>query len=70
MSYTVRFINSDGVEREIGKAESREECFSVIRSFLDERNFKSYYTRYWNKSGRTILDVGNHTEFFSIEPEF
>lgn len=70
MSYTIRFINSDKVERVIGEAESREECFGAIRSFLDERNFGSYYTRYWNRNGRTIIDVGSHTEFFSIEPEF
>lgn len=36
----------------------------VIRAFLDKHNFKSYYTRTWEKDGVRWYDVGSHTQFF------
>ena len=33
--------------------------------FLDDHNYKSYYTRMWNdEHGNTWYDVGSYTEFF------
>ena len=41
-----------------------KEVYLLIHLFLDEHNFKSYYTRTWNTDEGTMYDVGNHTEFF------
>lgn len=61
------FKNSKGVRREIGKTKNEKEAFKLIHQFLDEHNFKSYYTRTWlnpdNKLEK-IYDVGSHSEFF------
>lgn len=36
----------------------------VIRDFLQKHNYKSYYTRIWERNGIKWYDVGSHTEFF------
>ena len=36
----------------------------VMRHFLDEHNYKSYYTRSWEHNGLKWYDVGSWTEFF------
>ena len=46
---------------------NREEVNKEIDKFLDDHNFKSYYTRVWEENGRLIFDVGSHTEFFILE---
>ena len=43
---------------------SEEQVFTKIYQFLDEHNFKSYYTRIWEKDENRWYDVGSHTEFF------
>ncbi len=40
----------------------------LIRAFCAERNFTIYYTHTWNSGGKTIFDVGSHTEFFHLIP--
>lgn len=50
-------------------AEIRAEAMLHIRAFAAERNFVIYYTRIWNADGKTIFDVGSHTEFFHLIPE-
>lgn len=65
----VTFKNSNGQERDIGNVVDFNDVFKVIKSFLDEKNYKSYYTRYWkNEKGIYIFDVGSHTEFFYLYP--
>lgn len=47
-----------------------EECHVYIKEFIDDHNFKSYYTRVWKDEDDYFwFDVGSHTEFFvwSIE---
>lgn len=61
------FQNSRGKERLIAEPQNREEVHNEINKFLDNHNFKSYYTRVWEADGRLILDVGSHTEFFILE---
>ena len=61
------FKNGKGEERVIAEPSNREEVNNEINKFLDEHNFKSYYTRVWEADGRLILDVGSHTEFFILE---
>ena len=61
------FQNSRGEERVIAEPSNREEVNKEINNFLDDHNFKSYYTRVWEENGRLIFDVGSHTEFFILE---
>lgn len=61
------FRNGRGEERVIAEPTNKEEVSKEINKFLDEHNFKSYYTRVWNENGRLKFDVGSHTEFFYLE---
>jgi hypothetical protein len=61
------FENSQGVERVIAEVANEEEAFKEIHKFLDEHNYKSYYTRTWMVDGRKKFDVGSHTEFFYLD---
>lgn len=57
-------------EREIGIADTEREAFKIVHMFLQEHNYKSYYTRCWideNNSNRTIVDVGSWSEFFILD---
>ena len=66
--YTVRFKNSAGNIRDIGEADNANEVYSIVNKFLEDRSFKSYYKRIWTVNGRTVIDVGCHTEFFYVFP--
>lgn len=48
--------------------EIMSEAGAIINNFCSERSFKIYYTRVWNSDGKTIFDVGSHTEFFHLIP--
>ena len=64
---TLYFENSQGKRREIGKPKTEKEAFKIIHQFLDDHNYKSYYTRTWlNQENlkEKIYDVGSHSEFF------
>ena len=61
------FQNSHGIERLIAEPLNKEEVNNEINKFLDDHNFKSYYTRVWEADGRLVFDVGSHTEFFILE---
>ena len=61
------FQNSYGEERVIAEPTNREEIDKEIDKFLDNHNFKSYYTRVWEENGRLIYDVGSYTELFIVE---
>ena len=61
------FQNSRGVERLIAEPSNREEVVKEINKFLDDHNYKSYYTRVWEDNDRLVFDVGSHTEFFILE---
>lgn len=63
------FQNSQGKERVIAEVENEEEAFKEIHKFLDEHNFKSYYTRSWMANGRKKYDVGSYSEFFYLDME-
>lgn len=66
----VYFENSKGKRRVIGEdANTPQEVMKIIQKFLDEHNYKSYYTRTWCKDGWTWFDVGSHTEFFLCDGE-
>lgn len=63
---TVYFENSYGKEREIGEGKTQEACMKIIHEFLDEREYKSYYSRQWETEKGLKIDVGSHSEFFYI----
>jgi len=46
---------------------SKEGVSEYIQTFLDEHNFKSYYTRIWYADNYTWYDVGSHTEYFMVD---
>lgn len=61
------FQNSRGEESVIAEPSNREEVNKEINKFLDDHNFKSYYTRVWAENGRLIFDVGSWSEVFILE---
>ena len=63
------FENSRGIERLIAEVSTEKEAFKEIHKFLDEHNYKSYYTRTWMANGRKCFDVGSHSEFFWLSYE-
>lgn len=80
-SHVLIFKDSRGNKRKVafikdcndnGQLKSDQEIMSeanlLIRAFCAERNFTIYYTRVWNSDGKTIFDVGSHTEFFHLIP--
>lgn len=58
------FIRSNGEYKLLRENVTESQARMIIHQFLDEHNFKSYYTRTWNNGKGTIYDVGSHTEFF------
>ena len=62
------FRDSHGNKRLLASnINNKEGVWEYIQAFLDEHNFKSYYTRVWYKDGYTWYDVGSHTEFFFVD---
>lgn len=61
------FKNSYGKEKVIAEPTNKEEILKEINNFLDDHNFKSYYTRIWEEDGRLAFDVGIYTESFYVE---
>ena len=62
------FRDSHGKKRLIASdLRFKEEVWEHIQKFLNDHNFKSYYTRMWYVDGYTWYDVGSHTEFFCVD---
>ena len=38
----------------------------VLKKFLDDHNYKSYYTRMWRHDNELWMDVGSHSEFLIL----
>lgn len=62
--HNLYFINSRGDYRLLVQDICKNEAFTYINKFLEEHNYKSYYTRTWKTSEGVMFDVGSHTEFF------
>lgn len=58
------FKDSRGNYRLLHENVKEREVYILIRLFLNEHNFKSYYTRSWGTENGIMYDVGSHTEFF------
>ena len=61
---TLYFENSHGVWRPIAECANKIDVAIAIKKFLDEHNYKSYYTRTWDEDGWRHYDVGSWSEFF------
>ena len=62
------FRDSYGDKRLIASnLQLEKEIWVHIQKFLDDHNYKSYYTRMWYNDGYTWYDVGSHTEFFLVD---
>lgn len=62
--HNLYFIDSRGDYRLLKENVDEKEAGVLIRHFLDQHKFLSYYTRRWNTDEGTMYDVGSHTEFF------
>ena len=58
------FQRSSGEHRLLATNVTEEEAYREMKKFMDEHNFKSYYTRSWEADGVKCYDVGSWTEFF------
>lgn len=58
------FQRSNGEHRLLATDVTEDEAYAEMQKFMDEHNFKSYYTRIWEVNGVTTYDVGSWTEFF------
>ena len=72
--YIVEFQNSNRDIRKIGEADTSKKCNQIIRQFLEDHNYKSYYWRYFPAGGiiganKIQIDVGSWSEFFFISHE-
>lgn len=61
------FGNSIERKRIIAFPKSIDDAHREMKKFMDERNFKSYYTRVWKEDEMLKFDVGSHTEFFFLD---
>ena len=64
---TIQNKNDNGIAKT--DQDILQEAMLLIRVFCAERHFTIYYTRIWNSGGKTIFDVGSHSEFFHLIPE-
>lgn len=60
------FERSNGERILLAENVNREAAFAVMKQFLDDHNYKSYYTRTWEENNELWMDVGSHTEFFIL----
>ena len=69
--YKVYFTNpSRRTSREIGRNRSLKKAERVIYRFLENKNYKVPYLRFWyDECQRYVYDVGSWSEFFYIKEE-
>lgn len=60
------FKNSQGKERLIAECETTKDVSREIHKFLDDHNYKSYYSRSWGDEEKVMIDVGSYSEFFVL----
>ena len=58
------FRRSNGDRMLLAENIDRNSAFKVMSKFLADHNYKSYYTRTWEKDNELWMDVGSHTQFF------
>ena len=66
------FVNDNNPQRTraLAKVKTEKEAFAEINKFLEEHEYKSYYTRVWHvESNIRRYHVWSYTEFFELELE-
>ena len=58
------FERSNGERVLLGSNISEQEAMKIMTKFLEDHNFKSYYTRIWRVDNEVYYDVGSHSERF------
>lgn len=66
---TLYFQSSNGNRCELGEYTTKKYIFKAINNFLDQHNYKSYYTRIWREGDEVWIDVGSWSEFFVVTDE-
>lgn len=61
------FENSKGEMRLISTPATIKDVWDDMKRFMDERNFKSYYTRINFGENDICFDVGSWSEFFHLQ---
>lgn len=63
---TLYFRSSKNERRFLCDCNNRQDVFDAMNKFMDDHNFKSYYTRIWRHDDEVWFDVGSHTEYFVL----
>ena len=58
------FQCSNGEHRLLATEVTENEAYAIMQKFMNEHNFKSYYTRSWEQDGVKWYDTGSWTEYF------
>lgn len=61
------FKRSNGEMILLAENINNDEAFKKIHEFLDQHNFKSYYTRVCQHGNEVHYDVGSWSEFFCLK---
>ena len=64
---TLYFKRSNGERVKLEDNLTMEEAFVPMKKFMDDHNFKNYYTRIWQRDDEIWYDVSSHTEFFILK---
>lgn len=60
------FEHSNGERVLLAENVDQKAANVTMKHFLDDHNYKSYYTRVWERENELWIDVGSHTEFFIL----
>lgn len=58
------FQRANGTFLCLGSSLTEQEALRAMHEFMENHDYRSYYTRSWNDENGTWYDVGSHTEFF------
>ena len=61
------FERSNGEMVLLAENVNNDEAFKKIHEFLDQHNYKSYYTRICQHENEIHYDVGSWSEFFCLK---
>lgn len=64
---TLYFKRSNGERVKLEDNLTMETAMKPIKKFIDDHNYKSYYTRVWQREDEIWYDVGSYTEFFILK---
>lgn len=60
------FERSNGERVLLAENVNLEAANTVMKQFLDDHKYKSYYTRIWEEDNELWIDCGSWSEFFVL----